>query len=79
MLLVKNCHPLTAGKQQRVAINDPLHDLEIAMRCGLVWWVEESGKQRNENDTGERPTTSHGGAILLAYGNRQEERIACLP
>jgi hypothetical protein len=55
---------LGTRQQECIAIHGPLHNFEVAGRCGLVSRVEERRKQRNENDAGNGPlpraATGHG-------------------
>ena len=42
-----NC-TLTALQKKRITVNHSLDNIEIAGRYALVWWVKESGEQRNK-------------------------------
>ena len=56
---------LGTRQQEYIAIHDPLHNFEVAVRCGLVFRVEERRKQGDENDAGNGPlpraATGQGG------------------
>src|SRR5207247_3258767 len=48
-------HALTALQKKRIAINHTLNDIKIALRDGLIWWIEKGRDQRNDDDTGNGP------------------------
>ena len=60
-----NC-TLTALQKKRITVNHSLDNIEIAGRYALVWWVKESGEQRNKDDTGNGPRPS---LTAVCYAN----------
>src|SRR5437762_2149128 len=58
------------------APNHTLNDIKIALRDGLIWWIEKGREQRNDDDAGNgpRPTVmtrqfanGHSGPILHGW------------
>src|SRR6266705_1538887 len=48
-------HTLASSQQQCISVNDSLNVFKLARRYAWVWWIEKSGKQRNENEARQRP------------------------
>jgi hypothetical protein len=46
---------LAGAKEQGVAIYDSLNIFKLARRYARVWWIEESGEQRHEDKSWQRP------------------------
>jgi hypothetical protein len=77
---------LAGAQEQRVSVYDSLHILKLAGRYTWIWWIKESGEERNENEAGKRPfpvesaereTGVHGDAFSTSAmkASRQRPRL----
>jgi hypothetical protein len=57
---------------QCISVHDSLNIFKLARRYTRIWWIKESGKERDNDETGERPfpaesaepeTRTHGDAF----------------